>query len=256
MPATFERELWAGVLCVGEPCAVGGMAALNKLGIGQQADEIVIVIPPEPPRRIGHPYRLLRDGRQRLAHRRGTLPIIRVEDALLDVSGSLSLEQFVGLVTDAARLARTSPKSIERVLRLRERQHNKCELLEVLTDLQGIESNLEYVFRRDVERAHGLPPAVRQARKPASRFDMLYEDFGVVAEVDGKRGHLERRFRDFRRDNTHAVDLLTTLRYGSYDIRSEPCLLARQLGRALNVRGWQDSIHACPACAGWPSQWM
>ena len=172
----------------------------------------------------------------------------RIEDALLDQWGAETLEAFVGDVTDAERLRRTTPRQIERVARLRERQHNRHELLEVLADLQGIESNLEYVFRRDVERAHGLPRAKRQQKLSRSRFDMLYEEYGVIAEVDGQRGHWDGRFRDYKRDNEHAGSLLTTFRYGTYDIRGTPCALADQLAGALTLRGWTDLPHVCPHC--------
>lgn len=53
-----------------------------------------------------------------------------------------------------------------------------------------------------------------------------------MVEVDGKRGHLEGRFRDYLRDNEHAIRLLVTLRYGSYDIRSDPCGVAEQVASA------------------------
>lgn len=246
---TFEQQLWVGLLMAGEPAAIGGSAALHRQGIGLPPDTITVVVPAEKRRRLPLGFELLRDYRDRLDHARGSLRVIRVEDALLDLSEGASLEEFVGAVTDAVRLARTTAKKVETVLRLRDHQPRAQELLEVLADLQGIESNLEFVFRRDVLRAHGLPEGRRQAKTASGkRIDILYDEYAVVVEVDGRRGHLDGRFRAHRRDNEHAAALLTTLRYGSHDIRDDPCALAWQLARALELRGWPGGIQRCDRC--------
>lgn len=245
---SFQQKLWIGHLSAKEPSAIGGQAALHRFGIGVEPNEVVVFVPPRPWRRLEWPYLAQRDGRQRLAHARGLVPIIRVEDAILDQAGHQDLEGFVANVTEAARLGRTTPKQVQRVLLARERQRNKAELVEVLSDLQGLESNLEYLFFRDVLRAHGLPQGRRQVRRGRPRFDVAYEEFRMVIEIDGQQGHVPGRFRDFRRDNDHAVDLISTFRYGSHDIRGTPCLLAQQLGRAFTVRGWGGTPRACLSC--------
>ena len=245
---TFTQRLWIAHLLAGDPSAIGGQAALHRHGVGPEPDEIDVFIPPLPERTFQSPYRFIRDGRDRLAHARGTLPMIRIEDAILDEAKHWSMERFVGAVTDAARLNRTTPQQVERVLRQRERMAKKDTLLAVLADLQGLESNLEFVFRRDVERAHGLPKGARQARKGRSRFDLHYEAWRTIVEVDGRRGHVDGRFRDFRRDNSHASQDVITLRYGSYDIRDDPCALALQVGEALTIRGWDGMVRRCGQC--------
>lgn len=245
---TFTQRLWIAHLLAGDPSAIGGRAALHRYGLSDEPDEIVVYVDADPWRAMPHPYRPVRDGRGRLAHARGTLPMIRIEDALLDEAKHWSMERFVGAVTDAARLNRTTPQQVERVLRQRERVPKKDTLLAVLADLQGLESNLEFVFRRDVERAHGLPKGARQARKGRSRFDLYYEAWRTIVEVDGRRGHVDGRFRDFRRDNSHASQDVITLRYGSYDIRDNPCALALQIGEALTIRGWGGVVKRCGQC--------
>jgi hypothetical protein len=64
----------------------------------------------------------------------------------------------------------------------------------------GVHSNLEFRYVRDVERAHGLPAAKRQAktvRGARSQYiDNLYEAFGVAVELDGRAAHpIEGRWR-------------------------------------------------------------
>lgn len=246
---SYQQLLWAGVLLAGEPAAVGGQAALHHLGVGPRPETVTIVVPAHVRRRLPLEFETLRDHRGRLADARGSLPLIRVEDALLDATLGQPLEEFVARVTDATRLQLTTAKQVERTLRLRERHRDARRLLEVLADLQGIESNLEFVFRRDVLRAHGLPEGRRQVRTGGRRrLDVYYDEYGVIVEVDGRRGHQEGRFRDFTRDNDHAARLAVTLRFGGHDIRENPCALAAQLGNALALRGWQGELALCENC--------
>lgn len=246
---TFEQRLWTGIHLSGEPAAIGGAAALHHRGVGPRPDTITVVVPAAARRRLPLEYEALRDGRGRLAHARGCLPLVRVEDALLDNAPGQRLEAFVGSVTDAVRLRLTTAKQVERVLRERERERRAGELLEVLADLQGIESNLEYVFRRDVLRAHGLPEGRRQARTGRGRrIDVYYDDFWIIVELDGRRGHVDGRFRDHARDNEHSAALRTTFRFGSYDVRENACALAAQLGNAFVLRGWDGEPGFCEQC--------
>ena len=246
----FRQRAWAGHLRAGDFSALGGEAALCLKGVRPEPGMIQMVVPQEARRELPYGYVLLRDCIGRLEHRRGTLPCVRPEDAILDLAGGLSLEGFVGVVTDATRERLTTAKRIETVLRARGRMPDRERLLGVLGDLQGIESNLEYIYRRDVERAHGLPAGRRQVTGRAGRMDLWYEDYGVIIEVDGKKGHQEGRFRDYNRDNEHAANLATTLRYGGYDIRGSACGVARQVGRTLELRGWPEVLAQCPHCLG------
>jgi len=70
-----------------------------------------------------------------------------------------------------------------------------------------------------------------------------------VVELDGRLGHDGvGRFRDMRRDNHATVDGEVTLRYGSADVNGEPCLVARQVGEVLVLRGWRGEFRLCPSC--------
>ena len=248
-PATFVQEAWAGHLLAGSGSAIGGSAALHLRGVGLEPESIQVVTPPDRPRSLPPRYEVLRDGADRLRHVRGTLPTVSVEDAVIDASSGLEIEGVVGIVTATIREGLTTAPRIARRLGARRNVHGGARLKAELRDLQGIESNLEFLYRRDVERAHGLPTAKRQVRVPGSRFDMLYEEYGLIIEIDGRRGHIEGRFRDYRRDNHHAESLLTTLRYGGFDIRHYACEVSAQIIRAMNLRGWAGTTHSCRSCA-------
>ena len=55
---------------------------------------------------------------------------------------------------------------------------------DVLRDYGGIESTLEWVYRRDVERAHGLPVGLRQVSTVGPwRHDVRYERWRLAVEL-------------------------------------------------------------------------
>jgi hypothetical protein len=113
--------------------------------------------------------------------------------------------------------------------------------LGVITD--GVHSNLEYRYVRDVEGAHGLPAAKRQAKtvreSRSQYFDNLYAQSGVAVQLDGQAAHLvEDRWRDIRRDNHGARSGIVTLRYGWSDVAFRPCEAAAEVGAVLRLRGW------------------
>jgi len=116
---------------------------------------------------------------------------------------------------------------------------------------------LEYRYVRDVERGHHLPNGKRQARVARERQreyrDVLYDEFALTVELDGKLAHqADKRWLDIRRDNAAAAGGLITLRYGYRDVRLTPCLVAAQIGQVLKLRGWLAT--PCPCSPGCPVQ--
>ncbi len=132
----------------------------------------------------------------------------------------------------------------------------RAAVLESLMDVeQGVRSNLEHRYIRDVERAHGLPRARRQVRVGRDGrvcyLDGLYGEGLVGLELDGLVAHPPgERWRDFRRDNAGAADGIVTLRYGWADVTGRPCEVAGQVAAVLRWRGWAGQVRACgPTCA-------
>ena len=106
-----------------------------------------------------------------------------------------------------------------------------------------------------MERAHGLPPAAKQARftKPdgrRGRRDRYYEEYGLIIELDGKRYHPdERRGLDQDRDNdaTATVDRRSATA-GSTSPAGQ-CASAAQVHAALSRRGYTGPLQPCsPSC--------
>ena len=138
----------------------------------------------------------------------GAPPRLTVEDTVLDLATTGSDGDVVTLVTDALRLRLTTRTRLRVALDKRARHPRRGLLMELLADAGGIESGLELGYLRDVERAHDLPRASRQRRQPDQpyRTDVDYEEYGLLVELDGRRGHEGAgRFRDMYRDNRHLL---------------------------------------------------
>lgn len=133
----------------------------------------------------------------------------------------------------------------------RSRLRWRSDLATVLSpDLAGLHSALEYRYFRDVEKPHSLPKGKRQARVSRNGLteyrDVLYEEYAVAVELDGRVAHPgDARWIDIRRDNAAAADGVITLRYGYRELRTSPCLVAVELGEVLRTRGWQGSARPC-----------
>jgi hypothetical protein len=110
---------------------------------------------------------------------------------------------------------------------------------------------LEFRYDRDVERAHGLPEPTKQvwfagADGRRGRRDRVYEEYGIVVELDGKLGHEgEDQWRDKSRDNAAAATGQQSLRYGWKHVKSQACQTAVEVARVLRLRGWDGSPRPC-----------
>ncbi len=196
----FEARAWAGVLIGGDHARIGGLAAARLHRLTDDDPDVVVVLVPHQSRVCPRPgLRFVRErpGVRNLASH-GAPPRISVEDTVLDLAG-VSAAAGVNWVTVAVQRRLTTTKRLRRALVARERHPHRRVLLGLLEEVaQGAQSPLELTYLRDVERAHDLPRGVRQAvsaDRSAVR-DVLYEEYGVVVELDGRIGHVELgRFR-------------------------------------------------------------
>ena len=248
----FVKSAWAAVLHAGEGAAIGGEASLRLNGLSREPEHIEVWVPPTRQRVVSPPgVKVRRDFLHRISRAGGVPPRIRPVEAVLDVGPHLPTRQLVALLSDVQRLRLATTETLLAELSVRRRVRERERFMELLGDLTGIESVLEYQYRQDVERAHGLPTGIRQASVGrGTRSDVLYEPYGVIVELDGKLGHLgaDSTFRDLKRDNRHTVGGRTTLRYGSADVRGEACEVGSQVGELLLTKGWPGPLLQCPRC--------
>lgn len=152
------------------------------------------------------------------------------------------------------------PDQIRAAMARRRKMRWRPDVLEALTEVaDGIHSNLERRYYRDVERAHGLPGAERQVRTSqgsrSAYLDNLYVGFGVASELDGGAWHPEgERWRDLHRGNYAARSGIITLRYNWADVTVRPCQVAVEVAMVLRQRGWTGTLRACgPNCRAYRS---
>ncbi|HEY1616493.1 MAG TPA: hypothetical protein VGG25_02685 [Streptosporangiaceae bacterium] len=179
----------------------------------------------------------------------------RVEETVLDlVDAATTLDDAYGWVARALGRRLTTQAHLRRALADRGRNRWRKELTELLSpDWAGAHSVLEYRYVRGVERPHGLPGGVRQARARRGRAviyrDVLYEEYALAVELDGQAAHpAELRWKDIHRDNAAAADGVTTLRFGWLDVTQSPCLVAAQVAQVLGLRGYSGGRSCSPAC--------
>lgn len=246
---------WAGVLIGGDRARLGGAAAAHLYGIIERPPEMIMVLIPASGGRprVPGPWRFVRERPGvRSASTRGSPPRICVEDAILDLAddAAADLAEIITWAGNAVQLRRTTPALLRRALDRRPRIRRRRLLAELLAEVAaGARSPLERRYLNDVERAHGLPSGIRQAGQAGTEVDVWYRDFGLLVELDGRRGHEgPGRFRDLRRDNRATTRGLATLRYGFADVAGAPCLVARQVAENLFLRGWSGTIEPCPHC--------
>ncbi|HET8600108.1 MAG TPA: type IV toxin-antitoxin system AbiEi family antitoxin domain-containing protein [Segeticoccus sp.] len=180
-------------------------------------------------------------------------PRTSVEDTVLDVAEASSPREAEALVARACQRGLTTIERLGAALGRRGR-HRWRDLFRVaLEDVaDGAESIAEIRYIRGVERAHGLPRAIRQLRVVRGgrrqRDDNLYEAEEVLVEVDGRVGHVgDGRLRDRRRDRRAAASGLLTLRVGWVEVSAEECETARDIAEVLMSRGWSGPLESCGA---------
>jgi very-short-patch-repair endonuclease len=261
--ATFTGEpsrdalLWAAVLRAGPEALLSHYSAAELFGlVDVPTTPIHVTIPPS--RRV-LPVRGLSihvgSRAARAAHPTAMPPRTRIEETVLDLTQlSASADDACGWVTRGIGRGLTTQDRLRDALGLRIRVRFRAELSELLSpELAGVHSPLEYRYVKWVEIPHGLPRGRRQARAVSAGGrifrDVLYDEYHLTVELDGRAAHPgDTRWKDIRRDNAAVAAGLRTLRFGWHDLRSQPCLVADQVYRALRRSGPVLARPCSPGC--------
>jgi hypothetical protein len=176
--------------------------------------------------------------------RAGNPPRLLVEDTVLDLCAAGGPDDAVTWLTTAVR--------DQVALRGRTRHPHRALLMGLLGDVAyGVESYIELLYLRDVERAHGLPSGDRQLTTVDGRVrsDVVYREQRLIVELDGRLNHGGMaEFRDMWRDNVATLDDWLTLRYGAWNLTHQPCEVSDQVAAALIRRGWTGLPTRCQCC--------
>jgi hypothetical protein len=262
-PLPWETRVWAAWLAYGPEAALTGETALRWYGVdGTWRDDLIHLALPHSRRvvrRTGVVVSRHRDPPARL-HSAREPATVRLEVAVLVTAGATAdVSRQAAILLDACRQRRTTPERLLTELGSLPKLPSRRQLSRVLVDAaDGIQSFLEQVYRRRVERPHRLPAAERQLRVVSAEGprnviyrDIEYSPYGLIVEVDGRAGHFDTlsRWRDMSRDHSAATSGKLTLRFG-YQLLSEPCTAAAQVAAVLRLRGWPGSARPCSStCA-------
>jgi Transcriptional regulator, AbiEi antitoxin len=248
---------WAALLYAGDGAMLGPQDTFASHGLGGWPDRLTVVVPSA--RRVA-PQPGLRVLRARHCEAwravASTLPRMRLEAAaLLLVQESSTAAAAIDALITVTSGRRTTTERLRAELDAWPRLRRRQTVAEVLADVEdGVASPLERHWRQDVEIAHGLPRAVRNAAViddgRRGYRDLDYDPYRVVAELDGRIYHPDsERFRDRARDNLAARQQRFALRYGWREVMSDPCGCARELANLLAACGWTGRPRPCgPDC--------
>jgi hypothetical protein len=256
-----EAHLWAAVLYAGTGALLSHETAAEILGLtDRQCPSIHVTIPGNrrvrPPRGVtvhvsSFDYPLWRPPR-------GVPPHTFYAETIIDlVAAADNLDDVVSWVSRGIARKLVRETELKSAAAARQRFRWREDIGDIIRRVAGgSHFPLEFRYDRDVERAHGLPAATKQAKfvKPdgSSGFrDRCYEKYGLIVELDGREFHpADQRGRDQARDNEAAATTGATLRYGWADVERTPCATAAQVYRALRKRGYQGAIRSCSSACG------
>lgn len=264
-PVAWEARLWAAVLYAGPGALLSHETAAEILLLSDRRFPVIQVTIPES-RRVRPPQgvRIHRSSVDypRWRPMRGIPPHTFYADTIIDlVAAADNRDDVVAWVSRGIARKLVTKAELTAAVAARNRLRWRDQLDEIIGTVGGgSHFPLEYRYDHDVERAHGLPAAVRQAKfamPDGTRGfrDRYYEKYGLVVELDGAGYHpAEQRERDQARDNEAAATTGATLRYGWANVATAPCDTAAQVYIALRKRGYTGAFRACsPGCRAVPA---
>lgn len=257
---SWEARLWAAVLYAGPGAMLSHETAAELLELTNRRHPLIQLVVPA--------HRHPRPQGGLLIHRssfdyprwrplRGVPPHTFYAETIVDLTATADhLDDVVAWVSRGITRNAVNAAQLKAAVQARRRFRWRDQIDDVIDRVaNGSHFPLEFRYDRDVEQAHGLPPATKQARftnlDGTKGFrDRYYEKYGLIVELDGREFHPEeQRARDRTRDNEAAANASATLRYGWSDINITPCETAAQLHRALRSRGYQGVVKPCsPTC--------
>jgi hypothetical protein len=259
-----EAKLWAALRRAGPGAMLSHETAAEVHGLtSKPSAKIHITVPPSRRPAQHRPIRgvVIHRSDQSLPARlpEWKLPRTRIEDTVLDlVVAAKSFDEAYSWISRAVSERLVTVAMLREAMSTRRRIRWRMWLTEALADVgEGAYFPLERRYARDVERAHGLPTAQRQARRTIGGRthykDNWYTEYRVCVELDGPTYHRDEQVqKDKRRDNLNlAVDAAQTYRFGPVDVTERACESAAMVAATLRRRGWPGQPHPCrrPGCS-------
>ncbi len=258
-PSGRSARLWAAVLSAGSGTVLSHETAAELHGLTDKAAGTIHVTVPWQRKVIAVPDVSIHRSRhsEELAQGHAYPPRTKIDETVLDLTqAARTFDDVCAWVTRAFARDLTDEERLRTAMGNRAKLRWRADLHEFIAAAAGGgHSVLEFRYDRDVERAHGLPKPSLQAWFAGAdghrgRRDRVYEEYGVVIELDGKLGHqAEDQWKDKARDNAAAAAGKQSLRYGWTHVKWQACQTAVQVATVPRLHGWDGSPRPCsPAC--------
>lgn len=253
---SVKARLMAALLLIGRGAALTHTAAAWVHDLEPREPEFVVICVP-PTRRVRSRGGIRVQQRSEVARTTvDGMAVSSVADTVVDLAESRSLDAAIALAARAVQRQKTTASLIVASLHRRAQHRWLRELRLALGEIEeGAESILEVRFLRDVVRRHGLPEPRMQVEEEGItggkvRRDFEWEEWLLIAEVDGELGHAgDGMRRDRARDRHAAGSGRLTLRCGWVDVVQDSCQVALDIALTLHTRGWRGIPTPCsPEC--------
>ena len=259
--APREACLWAALLRAGPGAVLSHETAAEVHGLIDKPSKMVHITVPanlDPARYSKIPGVVIHRSRKAISQRLPPwqLPRTPVAETVLDlVNASRTFDDAYSWLSRATGRQLATVGMIRDAVAARKRMRWRGWLVDALDDIaDGAMFPLERRYVRDIERAHGLPSARRQARRELASgvryLDNFYDRYKLCVELDGQSSHPpEQKWQDADRDNDNVfLDDVQTVRFGIREVTVHRCDQAAKLAAALMRRGWDGAgLHPCGA---------
>ncbi|PVZ04913.1 hypothetical protein [Actinomycetospora cinnamomea] len=247
-PTERQRQR-AALLCTGPSAALSHATAAARHGLSVPGDGRVHVVVPYGSSAHDRDDVALHRSRAfaHLVVDRSDLPTVSRPDTCLDLAVAASDPRTaMRTMLHAALGMKVSARQLLTVMELRRPRRYRKPLKDAARLLaEGVSSALESRYTVDVEDAHGLPRARRQAAVRvggSTRYeDCEYEtpEGPVTVRLDGWRWHSDRAsaFVDRARDNAAELEGRARLTFGWEEVTGTPCRTAAMVTAILRRRG-------------------
>jgi very-short-patch-repair endonuclease len=248
-PLTLAQRRWIAVLAAGPSALLGGVSALELLGLRDCRNGVLHVLVPAGRLESNPPTGVIVHRTRHLPKddvaRTGSPPRTASARSLVDAAQWANTDDDACAIVAAAyqqRLVRH-----EAVLSVLDRLHNvrrRRLIAHAAGDAVGGSHSLAELKYLALARKAGLPEPARQhlRRDAAGRrryLDIWYDEYRVHVEIDGGL-HLEAKaaWQDMKRQNDLWIAGARVLRFPAWLVRERPAEVVTQVREALMAAGW------------------
>lgn len=246
-PISQSGLLWAAVFEAGDRACLDGASALIAAGLEHYTEESVRVSVPRGVLVRRGPGINVRQTRRLTDADKVGVGVPRTKAHVAAIRAALwarSDKQATLLLTMAVQQRLTTPEQLVTELLRIKRDRRRALITSVITDLlDGVRSLGEQEFARLCQE-RGLPEptrqAVRKGRNGTYYLDVIWEEWGVVVEIDGiQHSWATNVVADALRHNDVALGNALVLRLPLLGLRIVPDEFFEQIEAALAGRGWR-----------------